>query len=85
MPSYLITYKDPKGRYIQRTIISKTPQRAYDAAARNYDAIHGKGEFDKLTVGVKLKYPQSNPKLPLNKWIKASKVRISRGKVEIQT
>jgi hypothetical protein len=49
---YVVIYKDDQGAKHIHHVDVDSSQAAYDAVEAEYDAKHGKGAFDKLTVGV---------------------------------
>ena len=54
MPRYVVIYVDDDGRKHTRHVEADSQQAAYDVVADEYDAVHGKGAFFPLTVGVGL-------------------------------
>jgi hypothetical protein len=51
---YVVIYEDDQGRKHTRHVVADSQQAAYDVVADEYDAVHGKGAFFPLTVGVGL-------------------------------
>jgi len=49
---YVVIYVDDEGRKHTRHVEADSRQGAYDTVADEYDAVHGKGAFFPLTVGV---------------------------------
>ena len=51
---YVVIYVDNEGRKHTRHVEADSQQAAYDVVADEYDALHGKGAFFSLAVGVGL-------------------------------
>jgi hypothetical protein len=51
---YVVVYKDEHEKIHHQHVEADSSHEAYDHMKDGYDAKHGKGAFDKLTVGVGL-------------------------------
>lgn len=51
---YVVIYEDDDGKRHTRHVQADSQQAAYNVVADEYDAVHGKGSFFPLTVGIGL-------------------------------
>jgi hypothetical protein len=51
---YVVIYEDDDGKRHTRHVQADSQQAAYGVVAEEYDAVHGKGSFFPLTVGIGL-------------------------------